>query len=51
MSSYCSKLKKIQKILTQEFQKLVMIKKWYYQNILCAVVESQDARGKMLLIK
>ena len=28
-----------------------MIKQWYYQNKLCAVVESQDARGKMLLIK
>ena len=42
MSSYCLKCKKIQKILTQKFQKLVMVKQCYYQNVKYVVVKNQD---------
>ena len=42
MLSYCSKCKKIQKTKIQGFQRLVMVKQCYYENILYAAVKSKD---------
>ena len=42
MISYCLQCKKIQKAQLQEFQKLVIIKQCYYQNVLYVVVKNQD---------
>ena len=46
MSSYrlkCRKKKcKSQKVQIQEFQKLIMVKQWYYQNVRYVVVKNED---------
>ena len=44
--SYCLKCKKIQNIEIQEFQELVIIKQYCYQNVLYVVVKSQDLLRK-----
>ena len=42
MLLYCLKCKKIQKTSIQVFQKLVIAKQCYYQNVLDIVVKNQD---------
>ena len=37
----CLKCKKIQKTKIEEFQKLIITKQCYYQNVLCAAVKDQ----------
>ena len=41
MLSYFLKCKKIQKTYIQEFQRLVIIKQYCYQNVLYMVVKNQ----------
>ena len=42
MLSYCIKFKKILRALIQKFQKLAMVKQWYYQSVLYKVLKSQN---------
>ena len=42
MLSFCSKCKKIQKTKIRGFQRLVMVKQCYYENILYAAVKNKD---------
>ena len=42
MLSYFLTCKKMQKTEIQEFEKLVMVKECYYQNVLYMVLKNQD---------